>query len=137
VLDLLSARLGGSMIAFLALICMLVGLIRNIPPLVWIGAFFLGFYIILTVVDTFIRCFKIPKRYFLLAFPLLLVIRAILGFLITPIVAWTLWLLTILVTAIVIGFNAIAGKDIVRRGLIMTGFLLIAIGLILELIVTP
>jgi hypothetical protein len=135
-LDLLSKNLAPSMIAFIALICLLIGLIKEIPPLLWIGAFVASGYVLLAIVDTFLRSLKKFKAHVLWLYPVLLILRLVSGFIIVPTVAWALWFLSILVAAIVIGFNAVARKDIVRRGLIAFGFILVFVGLIIELIAT-
>lgn len=136
VIGLLSKMLAPSLVGYLAMICVVIGRLADIPWLLWPGAFFAGGYVLLTIVDTFLRCLKSPKRYVLWLYPMLLILRLVSGFVIVPTVVLLLWFLNFLVAAVIIAFNAVARKDIVRRGLIMFGFILVLAGLILELIAT-
>jgi len=119
--------------AVLWLAIFLIGLKIDIY-LLWIfGAIGVGLYSILTIVDTFIQLHRANKKYPLFMYPPLIIFRLAIVFSITPIVLFLPLLLGIIVGLIVFSFNAVARKNILRRALIITGFILIVTGISIEI----
>ena len=130
---ILKQTVSSSLVICFAWIILLISLIFNIGWLFWVGVSFLGFYTLLGIIDIILRLVtKLPRRYPLWALPLFLIVRLISGLVLFPIIIALLLISTYVVLVIVLIFNSIARKDIVRRGLIISGFILILAGLIWE-----
>ena len=112
---------------------LLIALQRNIVWVFWLSVSIIGMYAFIAVVDTVLR-FIVgrPRRYPLWLFPILLAVRLVSGLVFFPIVVFIFLIANYLLILIVFVFNSIAGRDIIRRGLIISGFLLVLTGLILE-----
>ena len=124
-----------SMIIIGAWSILLIALQRNTIWIAWVGASIIGFYALLAIVDSIMRFITgLPRRYPLWSWPILMVVRLFSGLLIFPIVLLIFLIVNYLLILIVFVFRYVAGKGIFRRGLIISGFILILAGLILEFI---
>ncbi|MFC1946068.1 hypothetical protein ACFLW1_02585 [Chloroflexota bacterium] len=128
--------ISSSMVIFGAWAILLIALQKDVIWIVWVGAIIIGFYVLLAIVDTIIRIVTgFPRRYPFWLYPILLLIRLVSGLFIFPIVVIILIFANYLLLTIAVIFRAIAGKGIIRRGLIISGFVLVLAGLILEFII--
>lgn len=114
----------------------IVGWLNDISWLFWVGVILICPYILATAIQTFIWHWNIRRAFPIWLFPVFLLFRFLLAFLVGPILIVPFWLLMFVFGIITIILNAVAGKDIIKRGLIILGSLLILIGLILETIIT-
>jgi len=128
--------ISASMIIFSAWVLLSIALQRNVVWIIWFSASILGIYAFIAVVDTILRFLaRFPRRYPLWSFPILLVVRLVSGLVFFPIVLVILLILNYLLLLIIFVFNSVARRDIIRRGLIISGFILVLAGLILEFII--
>jgi len=126
--------IGSTQILLSAWVLLSFNLHQNINWTVWISIAILFAYASMYVLESTMRFIRgIPRRYPLWSFPIDLIIRLIWRLLVTPVAVFILLILNYLSVLIVLIFQSIAGKDIVRRGLIITGFGLVLVGLIIEL----
>ena len=129
--------LSSSTIIFSAWVLLSIALQKNIMWIFWLSVSIIGFYAFLAVVDTLMRFLVgFPRRYPLWSFPILLAVRLISGLVFAPVVIFIVLIANFLLILIIYVFNSVARKDIVRRGLIISGFILVLAGLILELFIT-
>ncbi len=125
--------LGSTQLIFSAWVTLSLGLNQNILWIVLTCTAILFAYASMSVLESIMRFIKgIPRRYPLWAFPIDLIIRLISKLLVIPVLVIILLILNYLSLFIVFIFTSIAGKDIVRRGLIIIGFGLVLVGLIIE-----
>jgi hypothetical protein len=123
-----------SVLIFFAWILLLTSLILNIDFLFWVSVSFLGINIAWHITNVFLlpRTNR-AKRYTPKLLLFLLIARLINVFLLFPIVDTLLLFFIRVVHLVVLILNSIAGKNRVRRGLIISGFILILAGMIWEL----
>lgn len=134
---IVSQVIGVSSIIFSAWVLLSIALQRNVVWIIWFSASILGIYAFFAVVDTILRFLaRFPRRYPLWSFPILLAVRLVSGLVVFPIVLVILLIFNYLLLLIVFVFRSVAGRDIIRRGLIISGFILILAGLVLEFIIT-
>ncbi len=131
----ISEAIGSSLGVFLVWVTVPISLKWDIPWLLWTGFGTLTFLALVATIDSVIRFFiRFPGKYPIWFFPVLLVVRPITALVFFPIIAVLLTITNYVFLAIVYVFSDFAGRDIVRRGLIIIGFLLILTGLIMELL---
>ncbi|MBA7696098.1 hypothetical protein ES703_104740 [subsurface metagenome] len=119
-----------SLVMFSLWILFIVSLVFNIGWLFWVSISFFSLYILVGIFDFILRLRE--KRYPLRIESLRLIKRWALGLVISPIFHASLVLSYYAVYLAVLIFDSIARKNKVRRGLIISGFIIILIGLIWE-----
>jgi len=132
----LIAMSSASITAFTMMVLTIIGKLTEVPWLFWFGMVGVGLYALATIIDTFIQCRRSRRKNLLLSlYPFLLLGRMFSGFVVSPTMILLFAFLILLLVSVEKFFNLIAREDIFRRGLIRVGFILVLIGLVLELIV--
>lgn len=134
-LPAVTQTIGTSSVIFSAWALLSIALQRNVMWIFWLSVSIIGFYTILAVVDTTQR-FLVgrPRRYPLWSFPILLAVRLVWGLVFFPILLPIVLIANYLIILIIYLFKSVAGREIIKRGLIISGFTLVLAGLILDFI---
>jgi hypothetical protein len=128
-------RIGGTVVITFAEICIVLGLLIDITWLFWLGLLAISPYVIFIVPFSAFMLFRNdPRMESMWQFPAYLIGALMRSFIIAPIVLIpSLAFLYFLATLMLI-LNAIAKEDFAKKALIISGSIIVIIGLTLELI---
>ena len=119
-----------------AVACMISGWLTDITWLFWVGIAVAFPYVIMNAVFSCLRILSLRGKGGMWFYPILLLWTLILSFIVAPVALLTYPLLFFSHGILTLAVTTLVGKDIIKKGLIIFGSVLVITGLILEFIYT-